>query len=134
MRISYWSSDVCSSDLVVLGGGLLRHIAGTARIFGKEHGALDRRVALCFQAGDFGFVIGARPVEIHRHRPAARHSSARTAQEKYLKPLPGRPAVQRLSGRRARRQPAFRRLRAHSIDGPLSFRDTTPPVSTFGWG
>src|SRR3546814_9559512 len=63
---------------IVLGGRFLRNIAGAARIFGQQHGALDRRVALCLPAGDFGFVIGAGAVEVHRHRPAARHGSARS--------------------------------------------------------
>src|SRR3546814_5665353 len=51
MRISDWSSDVCSSDLIVVGAGKVRHLAQR-----PQDAALLRRLGLC--------VCGA--IRVHR--------------------------------------------------------------------
>src|SRR3546814_2368068 len=53
MRIGYWSSDVCSSDLVVVGGGA----ADRARLdVGDRHFRAGNRLAVC--AGDLATDTG----------------------------------------------------------------------------
>src|SRR3546814_14510349 len=53
MRISDWSSDVCSSDLVLAGGDAAEHAAGVVR---QEHraAAVDAHLVGGLVAGDVG--------------------------------------------------------------------------------
>src|SRR3546814_12206893 len=51
MRISDWSSDVCSSDLPRVGGAERRRREGVVEIF-VDDGALDERHTVMQQSGD----------------------------------------------------------------------------------